>query len=107
MSELLQAIETTAQEARDGYGLNPDDAGPLPSVSQKPYKWIVIAGGLVRPECREHRLVMKWALKISKDYPPTVNKHTTAYHAHPVIFMGMLLQVYKCPHAGCEVEAVK
>lgn len=100
MSDLLKTIAKSAEDARNAYRMAGDE--PL-----KPYKWIVIAGGLVRPECREHQLVMKWAMKISKDYPPTTNKHTRSHHAHPVVYMGLPIQVYKCPYAGCEVEAVQ
>lgn len=100
MSDLLKAIKESVEDARNAYRMAGDE-------TLKPYKWIVIAGGLVRPECREHQLVMKWAMKISKDYPPTVNKHTRSHHAHPVVYMGLPIQVYKCPYAGCEVEAVK
>lgn len=76
-------------------------------TTQKPYKWITLPGNLVRPECRSHQVVMKWAMKMSKDYPDTVNKHTRTHHAHPVVYKGLPIQVYRCPHEGCEVEAVK
>lgn len=99
----LEALEITAQEIRDNYRLTGEEPEPM----VKPYKWIVIAGGLVRPQCREHGLVMKWAMKMSKDYPPTINKHTRTHHAYPVEYQGLPIQIYKCPHAGCEVEAVK
>lgn len=104
---LLEALDLTAQEMRDAYRMNPADSGALPPVSPKPYKWITLPGNLVRPECRSHQVLMKWALKLSKDYPDRINKYTLKYHAHPVIMRGLLLQVYKCPEEGCEVEAVK
>lgn len=97
MSELLKAIETTTQEARDGYGLNPE-----PSFL-KPYEWFMMPGiKNARARCREHGLTMKWAMKVSKDYPPRPAKHDDR-----VIINGLLLQIWKCPHEGCEVEAVK
>lgn len=105
MSELLKAIETTAQEMREQYQLNPDDPGPLPPA--KLYEWITLPGNLVRPKCRAHQVVMKWAMKMSKDYPPSINKHTRQYHAFPVVYLGLPIQVYKCPEEGCETEAVK
>jgi hypothetical protein len=77
------------------------------AAAVKPYEWITLPGNLVRPKCRSHQLVMKWAMKMSKDYPPSINKHTRTHHAYPVVYMGLPVQVYKCPAEGCEVEAVK
>ena len=82
-----------------------DETTPPPA--EKPYKWITLPGNLVRPDCREHGKVMKWAMKMSKDYPPTINKHTRTHHAHPVVYMGLPVQIYRCPAEGCEVEVVK
>jgi hypothetical protein len=82
-------------------GLQPENK------SEKPYEWVTLPGNLVRPKCREHGKVMKWAMKMSKDYPSTVNKHTRTHHAHPVVYMGLPIQIYRCPHEGCETEAVK
>lgn len=96
MSELLEAIETSAADVRERY-----------ASGLKPYEWITLPGNLVRPKCRAHQVVMKWALKLSKDYPDRINKYTLKYHAHPVIMRGLLVQVYRCPETGCEVEAVK
>lgn len=103
MSDILKTIAESAEDARNAYRM----AGEEPELPLKPYKWIVIAGGLVRPQCRKHQLVMKWAMKMSKDYPPSINKHTRSHHAFPVEYMGLPIQIYKCPYEGCEVEAVK
>jgi hypothetical protein len=96
MSELLKAIEKTVAEMR----------APV----EKPYQWVMVPGVKEpRAKCREHGKIMRWAMKISKDYPVTVSKHTGEGKRWriPVEYQGMLLQVWKCPEEGCEVEAVK
>lgn len=92
---LLEALEMTAQEMRD---------------QPKPYEWVMVPGiKTPRAKCREHGLIMKWAMKISKDYPVTVSKHTGPGKRWrvPIEYMGLPLQIWKCPAQGCAVEAVK
>lgn len=99
MSDVLKAIEQTAQEVREAYGMIPE---PSPAPLPRPYEWFMMPGvKKARARCREHKETMKWAMKVSHDYPPRPSKHDDR-----VIYNGLLLQVWKCPHEGCAVEAV-
>lgn len=78
------------------------DEGLFLEDEQKPYRWEKIPGtNHIRPVCREHGR-MQWHMKISKDYPPQISKHTRTHHAHPVVFRGLLVQAYRCRQEGCE-----
>lgn len=97
MSELLEALESTAQMFRDGYQLNPDPV-ELPGPNNW-YEWFIQPGGIPRTKCKEHG-IMSWAMKIDRRYPDTPNKHTLSYCAHPVIYLGRPVQVWECRPCG-------
>jgi len=107
---MLAALEMTAQEMRDEYRNHHadllDDAGGR-GDALRPYEWFVAPGNLVRARCKEHKVQMKWAMKLDKRYPDTINKHTRTHHAYPVVYRGLPIQIWKCPAKDCTVEAVK
>lgn len=69
------------------------------------YKWVELAGGLVRAKCVKDNEIMKWALELRPEYGKTINKHTREYHAHPVVYNGRVIQVWKC--GTCKQTVVK
>lgn len=75
------------------------------NLANKSYTWVTVTGGQVRAKCTPCEQVMGWGLAISKDYPRTINKYTVSHHAHPVVFNGLLVQVWKCK--GCGQQVVK
>jgi hypothetical protein len=75
-------------------------------MAEKTYEWRQIPGTkLIKPHCTVDDKPYGWAMEISKDYPATVNKHTRSHHAHPVVYRGLLVQVWKCP--TCKDTVVK
>ena len=69
------------------------------------YKWFTLPGGQVRAKCKKDGKVMGWALVLDSRYGKTVNKHTRTNYAHPVVYRGALVQVWRCP--DCKQEVVK
>jgi hypothetical protein len=88
---VLAAVEENIRDVRERYAME----------TTKDYQWFTAPGGLVRARCREHGGQMRWALTMSHKYPGRFNKNDDR-----VWHTGHLLQVYKCTHEGCPVEAV-
>lgn len=104
-------FETVTIKAEHAVAL--EEAGALEAAALlRPYEWYALPGMSIdnpqgrRARCREHGKTMKWAMKLDQRYPDQTSKHTGPGQRWrvPVEYKGLMVQVWRCPEEGCDVE---
>lgn len=88
MSEILEALKLTPEDLHGTYNMD------TPTW----YEWRILPGGYPRTWCRTHEKLMTWALKIDKNYPQQMDRHSKG--AHQVVYTGRVVQVWECRPCG-------